>query len=71
MTRKLTAVLIAIAVVVTPILAMAVTLTDNEQAQCEQHGGCLIVPMDELKTKMQEVFARGHEAGRISCGNRT
>lgn len=63
--------LAALALVLAPIFAFAVELTDEEKEQCRERGGCILVPMDSLREKLLEVFERGHEAGRISCGNRT
>lgn len=34
-------------------------------------GGCILIPMGLLKEKFEAIFEKGHEAGRISCGNRT
>ena len=63
--------LLILAVCLAPILAFAVNLTDEEKDVCRQHGGCSVLPLDEFKAKLREVFERGHEAGRISCGNRS
>lgn len=69
--RAFLAALVIVAICMAPILVFAVTLTDEEQNECRDHGGCLIIPMDALKAKFQAIYEKGHEAGRISCGNRT
>lgn len=70
MTRKFAAFLIILGIMLAPILALAMTLTGDEQTVCREHGGCVALTMDTLREKLREVFERGHEAGRISCGNR-
>ena len=60
----------ALILVLAPILAFSVTLTDEEQAQCDEHGGCVTVTLEHLREKLGEVFEKGCEAGRVSCGNR-
>lgn len=63
--------LVALVLIVVSVAAFAVELTDDEQDECRARGGCILIPMDLLKEKFEAIFEKGHEAGRISCGNRT
>jgi len=60
----------ALALLFCAAAAYAVEFTKAEAETCRTRGGCILVPIDTLREKMLELFEKGHEAGRISCGNR-
>lgn len=46
-------------------LAMDLTLTDEETAQCGREGGCVVVS----KAMLQGLVNRAHQAGLDTCKN--
>lgn len=48
-----------------------VMLSEEEDARCAIGDGCVLVPKSIVRDELDKIFERGHEAGRISCGNRT
>ena len=48
-----------------------IMLSEEENAACGLGDGCVLAPKTLVREELDKMFERGHEAGRISCGNRT
>jgi hypothetical protein len=47
-----------------------ITLTDEEDALCEDGGGCIVAPKDELYKAFEVVRTKAYEEGMNACHGR-
>jgi hypothetical protein len=50
---------------------LVLTLTEEENRNCEDDGPCLVIPMGVLERAVGEMRMEAFTAGRATCANRT
>lgn len=65
MKRVLAAVLVACLAV--PVIAIEVTMTDEEQAACDAEGGCVFATRHHLAALLRQAFDQGVKRGQEKC----
>lgn len=50
-----------------PVVAVEVTMTQDEHDKCEAQGGCEVVTRDFIRGLLQRAYSEGHAAGKSAC----
>jgi hypothetical protein len=65
MKRVLAAVLVVCLAV--PVIAIEVTMTDDEQEACDTQGGCVFATRHHLADLLRQAFDQGVKRGQEKC----
>jgi len=50
-----------------PVIAIEVSLTDEEKQLCEEQGGCVFATRQHILTLLERAFSEGVKRGKEQC----
>jgi len=65
MKRVLAAFLVACLAV--PVIAIEVSMSEEEQAACDAEGGCVFATKEHIKSLLEAAYAAGLKRGQEKC----